>query len=355
MTQVRLRPVAKGLDFTRIAIAIALANGNPNRAEALAADRWGKDSLPHQVLGAGDLAEMFRQKAAVEGGATLTGNWGDALATLDGAATEFFSLVRSRSLIGRIEGFRRVPLQTRLIGLATGFSGAWVAEGMAKPVGSAVFNEESLPSRKCSALAVFSRELLEAIEPAGELLIRDDLAKALSAVIDASFADPSNAGVPDVEPASIANGVAATTSSGDGVEDIQTLVANFPGDPERAILVGSPQTFTKLHDPLLMPGLGPRGGQALGIPAIPSAAAGNALILLDPDGVALDEGEVELRTSGQATISMLDDPTQSAVSPTAVNQTSLWQANATAVLVEAAVNWTTVRPSVSVVTGVAAS
>jgi hypothetical protein len=204
-------------------------------------------------------------------------------------------------------------------------------------------------------MAVFSQELLSSVDPTAELLVRNDLVSALVSVIDASFADPANSGTADIEPASVANGAPSIPSSGDGIEDIQSLVANFSGDPERAVLIGSPRTFTKLHDPLLMPGLGPRGGTALGIPAIPSAAAGDALILLDPDAVALGEGETDVRTSGQASIEVLDNPTNDTAAPTATSQVALWQVNAAAILVEQRVNWQAIRPCASVVTGVGAS
>jgi HK97 family phage major capsid protein len=352
---VRLRPAIKGLDFVRIAIATAVAKANPSKAAVIAEQRWGDGSLPHRVLSAGDLGEMFRQKEAVEGGATLTGNWAEPLLGLQGAADEFFSLVRERSLIGRIAGLRRVPIRTRLIGLIEGFSAAWVGEGSAKPVGKATFAEEELPSRKVSALGVFSNELLQSLDPRAELLIRDDMAKALSAVMDASFIDPSNAGTPDLEPASVTNGAPSTAASGDGAADIRELIAAFPGDLERAILVGSPATFAVLSDPFLFPALGVRGGEALGIPAIPSSAAADTLALIDPDAIALGDGGTAVRVATQATVEMTDAPTGSSVTPTATSQVSLWQANATGVLVEQVVNWQPIRPCASVVTGMAAS
>lgn len=350
---VRLRPLTKGIEFVRIAIAMAAAKGKPAAAEAIARNRWGEKSLPHQVLAAGDLGEMFRK--AVEGGATASGNWAEPLTGLQGAADEFFSLVRERSLIGRIEGLRRVPLETRLVGLTSGFSAAWIAEGSAKPVSKAVFNEEALPRRKCSALAVLSGEMLQSVDPRAELLIRDDMAAALTAVINSSFINPSNSGTPDLEPASVSNGAPATASSGDGAKDLRELIASFPGDLERAVLIGSPSSFAVLSDPFLLPNLGVRGGEALGIPAVPSSAAGDALILLDPDAVALGDGGTAVRVATQATVEMTDAPTGSSATPTATSHVSLWQANAVGLLVEQTINWQAIRPCASIVTGMATS
>lgn len=353
MNQVRLRPVAKGLDFVRIAIATAVAKANPSKAQAIAATRWGESSVPHRVLASGDLGELFRK--AIEGGSTSTGNWAEPLVSLQSAATEFFSLVRERSLIGRIEGLRRVPIQTRLVGLTAGFSAAWVGEGSAKPVGKATFAEEELPSRKVSALAVLSNELLQSVDPAAELLIRNDMAAALTAVINASFIDPSNSGTADLEPASVTNGAPSTAAGADGAANIRELIASFPGDLERAVLVGSPSSFAVLSDPFLFPNLGVRGGEALGIPAVPSTAAGDTLALIDPDAIALGDGGTAVRIATQATVEMTDAPTGSSTTPTATSHVSLWQANATGILVEQVVNWQPIRACASVVTGMAAS
>lgn len=346
----------KGMELTRLAIAMGLAKGKDEVAATIAKRRWGENSMTAKILGAG-VTQVFEMvaKAAVSGGTRTGGNWAAEIVSAESAATEFFSVVRQRSLIGRIEGLRRVPLNIRLVSAATGFAAAWVGEGQAVPLSAASYDEDTLAPRKLSALCVVSNLLLESADPAAELMIRNDLMSACVDALNQSFIVPSNAGVSGVEPASITNGVTAIPASGDGLTDVRNMIDVFPGDLERAVLVGSPSSFAALHDPMILPGLGVRGGEAVGIPAIASTAAGETLVLIDPDGIALGEGEMALKVSTQGTIQMSDAPTQDSVTPTAVNQVSLWQCNATALMAEKVINWDVARPSVSLVTGVATS
>lgn len=339
----------KGIDFVRMAIALAEANGKEAAAERIAARRWGEDSVASRIFKSGFAYELMT-KGPVAGG--TTGSWAAELASAESAAAEFFSLVRQRSIIGRIDGLRRVPLQTRLVNAATGFQAYWVGEGAAVPVSSASYNENSLPPRKLAALTVVSEELLLSADPAAETFIRDDLANACVATLNSAFLDPANSGTSDVKPASVSNGAPSLPATGDGLADIRLLIDIFPGDLERAVLVGSPATFAALHDPLILPGLGIRGGEAIGIPAIPATDAGDNLILIDPDGIALGEAGMALRVSKEATISMLDNPTNNSVTPTATNLVSLYQCDSIAILAEKVINFLEVRPSVAVLTGI---
>lgn len=353
---VKAEYLPKGLQFTRIAIAMALGKDSDEAAKAIASRRWGENSVPAKVLkGGAFLAFEGVAKAAVAGGATVSGNWAAEIVSAESAATEFFSLVRERSLIGKIEGLRRIPLRTRLVTAATGFAAAWVGEGQAVPVSSSTYSEDTLPPRKLSALTVISNELLESLDPAAELLIRNDLVNANVEALNTSFIDPANAGVADVEPASITNGISAIPSSGDGLTDIREMVNVFPGDIGRAVLIGSPSSLAALHDPIYLPNIGVRGGEALGMPVVAAEAAGDALIMVDPDGIALGEAEMALKVSTQGTIEMSDAPTQEATTPTAAQQVSLWQTNSTAIMSEKVINWEIARPAVALVTGVATS
>lgn len=343
----------KGMDFVRLAVTYACNDGDLAPSE-YAVKRYGENSLPARIARAGGAETLAYQKAAVAAGTTATGNWAELLSSAESAATAFFAVVRERSLIGRL-AFRRVPLRTRLIGAASGASAAWVGEGQAVPVSSAVYNESALPGRKVSALIVLTQELMRSADPAAESFIREDMVSAVVEAIDATLLDPANNGVADIKPASITNGITPIASTGDGLQDVRNLINDFEGDLETAVLVGSPQTFAALHDPVVLPGLGVRGGQALGIPAVASKAAGNTLALIDPAGIALGQGTVDIRTSQHGTIEMESEPTQDGTTPTAASQVSLWQNNAAAIMAEAVVNWETVRPSVSLISAVAQS
>jgi HK97 family phage major capsid protein len=250
---------------------------------------------------------------------------------------------------------RRLPFNTRLVTAATGFDAAWVGEGKGVPLSKASYDEATLSRMKLAALCVVSNELLESTDPAAELLIRNDLASACVGALNTSFLDPSNSGSAGVEPASITDGVTGISASGDGLTDIRNLIDVFPGDLERAVLIGSASSFAALHDPIVLPNLGVRGGDALGIPAIPTEAAGDNLILVDPDGIALGEAEMTLKVSTQGSIEMSDAPTMDAVAPTGAATVSLFQTNSTAIMAEKVVAWEVARPSVAFVEGIATS
>lgn len=363
----------KAQTFTRLAIATALGGDDSDMAANIAKKRWGEDGPVHQILKAtGGLNMVIKQgaiqKAEIAAGATVADNWAKPLVNFEAAGAEFFSLVRDRSLLGRMAGLRRIPLRTRMVSTATGFSGAWVAEGRAKPVGKASYAQATLPRRKVASICVFTMEHLQAADPASELLIRDDLARAMIDVIDASFIDPANAGTADVEPASVAYGApvdAATGATADDARDaLAFAIANFDGDLEQAVLVARPEYLAHfgLNSLLNSAAVGARGGSIGGIPALPSKAlpldAGGKqqVVLVDPTGIALGEEGLELRTSREASIEMLDSnltgDSVGVVPGTAASLVSLFQTNSVALLAEKYLNFAVARAgSVRVVTG----
>lgn len=349
MTRVVQLQSPKGLAFTRLAISTALSKGDPDRMANIARERFGAGSLAARIADQGGLDVMAIEKAAVAAGTTASGNWGELLAEHEGAAAEFFALVRERSLLSRIPGLRRVPLQVRMIVPSTGFSAAWVGEGKAVPVSAAVFDEDTLAPLKVASLTVQTKELLRAADPASEMAIRDDLVAALAAAINTSFIDPANTGTAGVEPASVTNGAPSVSATGNGLDDVRALVDVFTGDLERAVLIGSPRTFLAMHDPMVLPTVGAKGGEILGIPAIASTSAGTTLALIDPAAIAVGEGETMIRASDQATIEMSDAPTGSSVATvTATSQVSLFQTNSIAVMAEQVLAWKVARPGVAI-------
>ncbi len=350
----------KTLAFTRTLIAIAATKANLTDPETMvtaanyAARRWGEGSLAADMLRK-DL-EGTVQRTAIPAAATVAGNAAADLESAEGSIAAFFAAVRERSLLGRIPGLRQVPLDTRLLIAADGYEAAWVGEGLGVPVSLATFTADSLRPLKIAALGIITDELLKSTDPAAEGAIQADLLDALSAGIDASFIDPSNAGTPNVEPASITNGAHTEAASGDGAADIRNLVAAFEGDLERAVLIGSPQSFAALSDPFLFPQLGVRGGSALGIPAIPSKAAGTTLALVDPASIAVASGGAEIKVSQQGTIQMTDTPTMDATAGTGATAVSLWQTNGVGIMGVQRMNWKRIRPgAVRVLSGMAAS
>jgi HK97 family phage major capsid protein len=248
-------------------------------------------------------------------------------------------------------GIRRVPLLVRLIGATDGTTAYWVGEGGAVPVSSAAFSEDTLRPLKVAALAVITEELLKSSDPDAEAVIREDLIAAMAEAIDLTFLDPANAGVADLKPASVTNGLTPIVST-NPADDLAALIALFDGDLTNAYLIGSPETLARLSS-ADRPNVGARGGSIAGIPAIASKVAVDTLALIDASAIALGEAEVELKVSREATIEMADNPTNNSVTPTATNHVSLWQANAAGVLTTKAINWRMGRPGAAIVTGIA--
>ena len=342
---VSVRPNVKGIEFVRMAMAAAMGP----EGRDMAAKRWGEKSLAVRVANAGGVEQLAFNKATVAAGSTLSGNWAELLVDEESAVTEFFEAVRERSIIGRIAGWRHVPLRTRLIRATSGFTAAWVGEAEPVSLSASAFTEDNLPSRKVSSLVVVTNEMLESTDPQVEVLIRNDLAGAVAAAVDQTLLDPTNAGVAGVMPASLSNGLTATTASAtSSAQTIRNLIADFPGELSRAVLIASPVTLANLYDANELPSIGVRGGNAVGIPIFASEQAGDYVTLIDPDGIAMGAGTTDLRTSREATIEMLDGSlVQDPSTGTGAAMVSLFQTNAAAIMATQFVNWEVVRPSVS--------
>jgi HK97 family phage major capsid protein len=332
--------------FVRTIIAMAAAKGNAVHSYELAASRWGADSTPATVL-----------KAAVPAMGTAAGASGAELVAWEGAAAEYFALVRERTLLGRMAGIRRVPLRTRMVTQATGTTASWVGEGKAVPVSSGSYLEDNMAPLKVCALSVITEELAESSDPAAEAVVREDLLVAMAAAIDLTFIDPANAGTAGVKPASITNG--ATSSASAGIDsdaiwtDLEALISNFEGELERAYFVASPLTLSRIALRLELSKLGARGGAILGIPALPSKAAEGSLILIDPATIIMGASEVDVRVSTQATIEMQTAPTANSLTGSGTTAVNLWQTNSVGIMVGQGLNFERAQPGVSLVTGVA--
>ena len=177
-----------------------------------------------------------------------------------------------------------------------------------------------------------------------------------------SFLDPANAGVLDVSPASVTNGVSAVTSSGNPATDLVELISAFEGDLDKAYLISDPVTIAEMAlsrdagGSFAFPDLGVRGGSVLGIPVLvsrgsPRATAGGILVLLDPGAIAFGDGEIRLERASHASLQMLDNPTNDASDGTpATSMVSMWQTNSHAIRAERTINWMVARDgAVSVV------
>lgn len=298
-------------------------------------------------------------RAGAEGNAVelARNTFGDRVAALTKAAIdamtaplatpeqiEFFAAVIQQAIIGKLTGLRQVPLNVRLISIASGMSAYWIGRGNPKPLTSATLAGSTLPPRTVAGIFAMTQELVRHSSPEAEALLRNDLTRAIAEEIDRTLIDPSNAGIVDVMPPSITNGISAIPSSGNPGTDVAALIAVFAGDFLSAAWISDPETAARMAlsrdaaGGFLFPDIGMRGGSLLGAPFIVSRASprdssGGQLVLVDASAIAYGAEGVRVARSDQGALVMQDNPTAPA------EVVSLWATNTEAVLAEAIVNW----------------
>lgn len=369
----------KGIMFARYAMCMGAAQGNHDKALSLAKAHYPNSeplivSLSNQAKGANFAGIM---KATVEAGTTLDATFAAPLVQYQNFAGDFVEFLRPRTIIGQfgtgnIPALRKIPFNVRIKGQNGGASAGWVGEGAPKPLTQASFNDVELRWAKIAAISVLTEELIRFSDPSAEALVRDELARAVIERMDIDFIDPAKAAVNNVSPASITNGVTAIQSSGNDAEDIrcdlQKLWAPFiaaRNPPRSAVYIMDSTTalaLSMMQNPLgqlEFPGITINGGTFNGVPVIvsdyiPSDSSGGMVILVNASDIWLaDDGQVTLDASREASLQMLDNPTNNSASGTATSMVSMFQTNSVALRAERYINWAKRRPSgVSVLTDV---
>lgn len=315
----------------------------------------------------------FQQKTAVIGGTTTDSSFAAALLppaqVLDSA---FLAYLRPKTLVDRfgttqngvsIPSLKRVPFNVKVQSQTSGASASWVGEGKAKPVTKFNTTTATLLFTKIAAICVITEELARFSRPGAEGLVRDELAKAVIAKMDADFIDPSVAVSAGVNPASITNGLTALTTAGPSaanvLTDVQALVAPFllNGYDVSQLVLLMPNTLA-LTLSLMQNSLGQEsfkgmtvtGGQLAGIPVLASqylasgASWGNMVVAVSAENVALaDDGNVAIDVSREASIQMDDAPSQDSTAGTGSTSVSLWQTNSVGIRAEREIHWKKLR------------
>ena len=361
----------KGTAFTRYSMALMAGKGNLMQSAEIA-KRWDDTPQVETVL-----------KAAVAAGTTTDTNWAKPLVEYSNMASEFAELLRPATILGRIDGLRRVPFNIKVPRQTGGASASWVGEGAPKPVSSLAFDSITLGHTKVAGIVVMTEELVRFSNPAAEDIVRRDLVETIGGLIDKDFVDPGKAAVEGVSPASITNGVTPVVASGTTADhlraDVQALMAKFIA--ANMSLSGAVWIMTEtqalaiamLLNPLgqpEFPGLSINGGTAgtfFGIPVIlsenisaqdevtgpPAIPAGSRIILAKASEIMLaDDGQVMLDASNQASLQMDSAPTNPPTATTVM--VSLWQMNMVGIRAERFINWTKRRAgAVQYITGAA--
>ncbi|ARK98301.1 phage major capsid protein [Burkholderia pseudomallei] len=330
--------VTKGTAFTRYAIALARSKGNLMQAAEIA-KQW-KDSTPEVEI---------VLKAAVAAGTTTDPAWAGPLVQYQDMASEFIELLRPATIVGRIEGMRRVPFNVRVPGQTTGSSVGWVGEGKPAPVSALAFNTTTLGFSKVAGIVAITEELARFSTPSAEGVIQQDLISTISQFLDQQFIDPAvAAGANGLSPASITNGVKAIPASGKDAAAVRADVkkvfqAYIAANLSVAGAVWIMSETTALSLSLMLnalgqpefPGLTMAGGTFFGLPAILSQTVGDNIVLAKASEILFaDDGGVTLDVSREASLQMDSAPVAGAT-----ELVSLWQNGFIAMKAERFINW----------------
>jgi HK97 family phage major capsid protein/HK97 family phage prohead protease len=352
-------PAEKGLGFARLVSAYACAGGDPERALGIVKRRYANGPRD-------ELAQMQTVlKAQIEGGTTSDPSWAEPLVTPTNLLSEFVEYLRPMTIIGKfgtgnIPALRRIPFNVKFPAQTSGGLGYWVGEGKPKPLTRFDFSTVTLRWCKVANIAVLSEDLIRMSAPSAELVVRNALAEALQARMDADFVNPAITEVVDVRPPAITQGASTAVTSGvdaDAVrDDLNTLLTVFvDNDIPTATVVFIMKTAQALRLSLMRNTLGGRefpditmnGGTLEGFPVITSQYV--------PDGVVVacvaseiylsDDGGVSIALSREASLEMADDPTNAITDhgspPVSVEATmvSMFQTNSVAIRAERMINW----------------
>ena len=353
----------KGIAFTRYVSALGMSKGNLSVALAIAENKqaW-RDTTPavEQVL-----------KAAVAAGDTTSDGWASQLVYNQNLVSEFIELLRPQTILGKITNLTPVPFNVRMSGIDSGTSAYWVGQGKPIPVSKMHSLEVTLGIAKAAGLVVLTEELVRSSQPSAELMVRNDLIKAIGQFLDGQFVDPGYAPVANVSPGSITYGVDPTAATGTTSAtlrtDVQTLFRTWIDanlDPTGGVWIMTPSRalaislmLNALGQPVF-PKMTMNGGEFFGLPVVvsqsakvagsPVAGEGEMMILANaPEILLADDGQVTVDASREASIEMKDNPTNSGA-PVETSMVSMFQTNMVAIRAVRFINWKKRRSNVVV-------
>ena len=342
-----------GIEFARYVMCLGASQGNIPMAAAIAEKQFPKTKRIQTVL-----------KAAVEAGTTTSAAWAGNLVEYNQFAGDFVEFLRPRTIVGRfgregVPALRSIPFNVHIRGQDVGGTGYWVGQGAPKPVTKAGFTDTYLGWAKIAAISVLTQELMRFSNPSAEMLVRDELANAVIERLDTDFVDPTKAASANVSPASITNGVTQIAASGTGTaDDIRVDIAEMMEpfiNANMSIAAGVfiMSSMTALRLSLMRNALGQKefpemsllGGTLEGLPVITSEyvnadSNGGFVYLVSASDIWLaDDGMVTIDASREASLQMLDNPTNNSSSGTATTMVSMFQTNSVAIRAERYINW----------------
>jgi HK97 family phage major capsid protein len=337
-----------GIEFARYAMCLLAAKGDLPQAYEIAKNRYPDEGRIQLVL-----------KAAVAAGTTTDATWAGSLVEYQNFAGDFIDYLRPQTILGKfgqggIPDVTRVPFNIRVIGQTSGGTGYWVGEGAPKPLTAFDFAPTTLGFTKVAAISVLTEELVRFSSPNAETLVRNALSGALVARLDTDFVDPAKAAAANVSPASITNGLTPITSAAADAAAVRTdiaavlapfIAANIA--PTGLVWIMNATVALRLSllsgddDKPIYPTMTMTGGTFQGFPVIVSnyLATTEVILVNAPDIYVADEGQVTIDASREASLQMLDNPTNASSDGTATTMVSMFQTNSVALRAERRINW----------------
>jgi hypothetical protein len=317
--------------FARAAKLLMANPGAPFIAAEIAERQWGRDSVESAILA----------KAAVGAALTTGANWAGSLATAAGRA--FVGAAAEIGIVGRVT---QAPPNVNVVGVTTGASASFVAEGGPAPLTQLVLGSEALEPKRVVGALVISQELAKLSDPRADAIFERELRKAIVNTIDSQLLSTSAGSA--TTPPGLLDGLTPVTATSNATADIRDLVDGFAGDLTTAFFVADPKVMASLSN-AARPLVGIRNGEILNAPAFVSRnAPSGALILIDADGVFAATGDIDVSVSTEASAIMADNPS----APGAV--VSFWQSGLVGIRLSLNIDWAIVRPgSVAYISGAA--
>jgi HK97 family phage major capsid protein len=354
-----------GIGFARAVKSTLVAKLDSRNPLDVAKQMYPSDARLHKHLSHVQMLPqiIMQLKAAVPAATMTDSTWAGALVDPTNLPGEFIEFLRPETIIGRLN-LRGIPTNVRLIEQTQGGTGYWVGVGAPKPLTSFGYAPVTLSPTKVAAIAVATKESLRYSTPSLDMLIRDGLRDALVERVDIDLLDPAEAGSANVQPASLTNGLVALTSAGTSADHVRTDLANLVQALRSANLRGP--IAIVLPDALLtalafmvnslgnaeFPGLDNNGGSYKGIRFIGSeyvanqSGSGNMVIAIAEREVFVsNDGGVTIDASDQASLQMLNNPTNNSATATPTTMVSMFQTNSVAFLGEWHINWQKRRSS----------
>lgn len=356
----------KGIMFARYIKCVGASRGDMGMANGLAKLHYPDTPQISNVIKAGlvgGILETIMQKAAVAGGTPTDATWAGPLLEYTQFAGDFIEFLRPLTIIGKfgvgnIPALRMIPFNIHIRGQTSGGAGYWVGAGKPKPLTKFDYSDTYLGFSKVANIAVLTEELLRFSNPSADVLVRDGLAQSLIERLDIDFVDPTKAAAANVSPASITHGVTAIHSAGVTAADVRADIASAMNvmidaniSPTTAVWIMPATVALRLS--LLRNAFGQKefpditvnGGLLEGIPVItsqyvPTDTAGALVILANASDIWLaDDGQVTVDASREASLQMVDAPTNDATTGTGQVMVSMFQTNSVALRAERYINW----------------